>query len=116
MRGKNEEAGDLLQVWSLLRKILPSTTNQKKEKTRGQVLADRVRLRSQGTTHEGQIEKLELDLQRHRDIQGVLSRVRVEQGNDMLARQLLRKCTAALWKKSGGDTMLLALVLKMTWR
>ena len=37
------------------------------------------RLRTQETTHRGQIDKLELDLQRHRDIlQGVLSHIRVE--------------------------------------
>ena len=52
-------------------------------KTREQELADRVkrlqRLRTQEATHRGQIDKLELDLQRHRDlIQGVLSRIRVE--------------------------------------
>ena len=46
-------------------------------------MADRVkslqRLRTQETTHRGQIDKLELDLQRHRDmLQGVLSRIRVE--------------------------------------
>ena len=55
----------------------------KPEKTREQELADGVnslkRLRSQEATHKGQIDKLELDLQRHRDmLQGVLSRVRVE--------------------------------------
>ena len=52
-------------------------------KTREQELADRVkslhRLRTQEATHRGQIDKLELDLQRHRDmLQGVLSRIRVE--------------------------------------
>ena len=46
-------------------------------------MAERVkslhRLRTQETTHRGQIDKLELDLQRHRDmLQGVLSRIRVE--------------------------------------
>ena len=45
--------------------------------------ADRVkilqRLRTQEATHRGQIDKLELDLQRHKDmLQGVLSRIRVE--------------------------------------
>ena len=55
----------------------------KPEKTREQEVADRVkslkRLRSQEATHKGQIDKLELDLQRHRDmLQGVLSRIRVE--------------------------------------
>ena len=54
-----------------------------KPKTREQELADRVkslhRLRTQEATHGGQIDKLELDLQRHRDmLQGVLSRIRVE--------------------------------------
>ena len=52
-------------------------------KTREQKLADRVkslqRLRTQETTQRGQIDKLELDLQRHKDmLQGVLSRIRVE--------------------------------------
>ena len=55
----------------------------KREKTREQELADRVksleRLRSQEATQRGQIDKLELDLQRHRDVlQGVLSRIREE--------------------------------------
>ena len=37
------------------------------------------RLRSQEATHKGQIDKLELDLQRHRDVlQGVLVRIREE--------------------------------------
>ena len=37
------------------------------------------RLRSQETPHKGQIDKLELDLQRHRDmLQGVLLRKREE--------------------------------------
>ena len=37
------------------------------------------RLRTQETTHRGQIDKKELDLQRHRNmLQGVLSRFRVE--------------------------------------
>ena len=44
-------------------------------------MADRVNsletLRSQEATHKGQIDKLELDLQRHRDmLQGVLLRTR----------------------------------------
>ena len=51
-------------------------------KTGEQELVDRVkslnRLRTQETTHWGQIDKLELDLQRHRDmLQRVLSRIRV---------------------------------------
>ena len=55
----------------------------KPEKTREQELADRVsslkRLHSQEATQKGQIDKLEHDLQRHRDmLQGVLSRIRVE--------------------------------------
>ena len=55
----------------------------KPEKTREQELADGVkslqRQRSQEAAHKGQIDKLELDLQRHRDrLQGVLSRIRVE--------------------------------------
>ena len=55
----------------------------KRENTREQELADRVksleRLQSQEAAHEGQIDKLELDLQRHRDmLQGVLVRIRVE--------------------------------------
>ena len=48
-----------------------------------QELADRVksleRLRSQEASHRGQIDKLEPDLQRHRDmLQGVLLCIRVE--------------------------------------
>ena len=55
----------------------------KREKTREQELADRVkrleRLRSQEATHKGQIDKLELDLRRHRDmLQGVLVPIREE--------------------------------------
>ena len=55
----------------------------KREKTREQELAEMVksleRLRSQEAAHKGQIDKLELDLQRHRDmLQGVVLRVRVE--------------------------------------
>ena len=56
---------------------------RKPGKTRKQELADRVkslqRLRSQEATHKGHIDKLELDLLRHRDmLRGVLSRIRVE--------------------------------------
>ena len=59
-------------------------------------MADRVkslqRLRSQEATHKGQIDKLELDLQRHRDmLQGVLSRIRVESEEcDELRAQVAR--------------------------
>ena len=82
-----------MQALSLLQKIMTPedfvkyqllvTPKPKPGKTREQELADRVkslqRLRSQEATHKGQIDKLELDLQRHRDmLQGVLSRVRVE--------------------------------------
>ena len=69
----------------------------KREKTREQELADRVksleRLRSQEATHKGQIDKLELDLQRHRDtLQGVLSRKRVESEEcDELRAQVVRE-------------------------
>ena len=91
--GKKAEAGELLQALSLLQKIMTPedfveyqvlvAPKPKPEKTREQELADRVkrleRLRSQEATHKGQIDKLELDLQRHRDmLQGVLSRIRVE--------------------------------------
>ena len=86
-------AGELLQALSLLQKNMTPedfvkyqvlvAPKPKPEKTREQVLADRVkslkRLRSREATHKGQIGKLELDLQRHRDmLQGVLSRIRVE--------------------------------------
>ena len=59
------------------------TPKSKSGKTRDQELADRVkslqRLQTQEATHKGQIDKLELDLQRHRDmLQGVLLRIRVE--------------------------------------
>ena len=66
----------------------------KPEKTREQELADRVkslkRLRSQEATHKGQIDKLKLDLQRHRDmLQGVLPRIRVE--SDELRARVARE-------------------------
>ena len=92
--GGNEagKKGELLQALSLLQSIMSpgDFANQvlvapkpKLEKTREQELADRVkslqRLRSQEATHKGQIDKLELDLQRHRDVlQGVLLRTRVD--------------------------------------
>ena len=91
--GKKAEASELLQALSLLQKIITPedfvkyqvlvAPNPKPGKTREQELADRVkslqRLRSQEATHKGQLDKLELDLQRHRDmLQGVLSRIRVE--------------------------------------
>ena len=91
--GKKAEAGELLQALSLLQKIMTPedfvkyqvlvAPEPKPEKTREQELADRVksqqRLWSQEATHKGQIDRLELDLQRHRDMpQGVLSRIRVE--------------------------------------
>ena len=69
----------------------------KPEKTREQELADRVnslkRLRSQDATHKGQIDKLDLDLQRHRDVlQRVLSRIQVEsEGCDELRTQVARE-------------------------
>ena len=90
---KKGEAGELLQALSLHQKNMTPedfvkyqvlvAPKPKPEKTREQELADRVkslkRLRSQEATHKGQIDKLELDLQRHRDmLQGVLSRIRVE--------------------------------------
>ena len=90
---KKVEASELLQALSLLQRIMTPedfvkyqvlvAPKPKPGKTREQELADRVkslqRLRTQETTHRGQIDKLELDLQRHRDmLQGVLSRIRVE--------------------------------------
>ena len=82
----------MLQALSLLQRIMSPedfvkyqvlVAPPKPGKTREQELADRVkslqRLRTQETTHRGQIDKLELDLQRHKDmLQGVLSRIRVE--------------------------------------
>ena len=91
--GKKGEASELLQALSLLQSIMSPedfakyqvlvAPKPKREKTREQELADRVksleRLRSQEATHKGQIDKLELDLQRHRDmLQGVLLRIREE--------------------------------------
>ena len=78
----------MLQALSLLQRIMSPedfvkyqvlvAPKTKPGKTREQELADRVkslqRLRTQETTHRGQIDKL-----RHRDmLQGVLSRFRVE--------------------------------------
>ena len=91
--GKKDEGGDLAQALSLLQKNMTPedivkyqgmiTPKQKEEpkKTREQELADKVKsqekLRSQEASHKGQIDKLELDLQRHRDmLQGVLERIR----------------------------------------
>ena len=91
--GKKLDAIELLQALSLFQNIMSPedfakyqvlvAPKPKREKTREQELADRVksleRLRSQEATHKGQIDKLELDLQRHRDmLQGVLLRIRVE--------------------------------------
>ena len=90
---KKVEASEMLQALSLLQRIMTPedfvkyqvlvAPKPKPGKTREQELADRVkslhRLRTQETTHRGQIDKLEFDLQRHRDmLQGVLSRIRVE--------------------------------------
>ena len=90
---KKVEASEMLQALSLLQRIMTPedfvkyqvlvAPKTKPWKTREQELADRVkslqRLRTQETTHGGEIDKLELDLQRHRDmLQGVLSRIRVE--------------------------------------
>ena len=91
--GKKDEGGDSAQALSLLQKIMTPedfvkyqvlvAPKPKPGKTGEQELADRVkslhRLRTQETTHRGHIDKMELDLQRHRDmLQGVLSRIRVE--------------------------------------
>ena len=62
--------------------VLISPKQKQNKKTREQELADKVKsqekLRSQEASHNGQIDKLELDLQRHRDmLQGVLERIRV---------------------------------------
>ena len=90
---KKVEASEMLQALSLLQRIMTPedfvkyqvlvAPKTKTGKTREQELADRVkslqRLRTQETTHRGEIDKLELDLKRHRDmLQGVLSRIRVE--------------------------------------
>ena len=89
---KKAEASDLLQALSLLQRIMSPedfvkcqvlVAPPKPGKTREQELADRVkslqRLRTQETTHRGAIDKLELDLQRQKDmLQGVLSRIRIE--------------------------------------
>ena len=79
----------------------------KKEKTREQELADRVksleRLRSQEASHKGQIDRLEHDLQRHRDmLQGVLSRIRVESEEcNELGAQVAREQAPATENASG---------------
>ena len=82
-----------MQALSLLQKIMTPEVfvkyqvlmapKPKPGKTREQELADRVkslqRLRTQEAMHKSQIDELELDMQRHRDmLQGVLSRIRVE--------------------------------------
>ena len=90
--GKRDEGGDLVQALSLLQKIMTpedfdkyqlliSPKQKQNKNTREQELADKVKsqekLRSQEASHKGQIDKLELDLQRHRDmLQGVLERIR----------------------------------------
>ena len=58
--------------------LLISPKQKQNKKTREQELADKVKsqekLRSQEASHKGQIDKLELDLQRHRDmLHGFLS-------------------------------------------
>ena len=83
--GKKDEGGDLVQALSLLQKIMTpedfvkyqlliSPKQKQNKKTREQELADKVKsqekLRSQEASHKGQIDKLELDLQRHRDMSG----------------------------------------------
>ena len=148
---KKAEASELLQALSLLQRIMTPedfvkyqvlvTPKSKLGKTREQDLADRVkslqRLRTQEATHKSQIDKLELDLQRHRDmLQGVLSRIRVESeecdelraqvaGEDTVKRFLLlkvilrkRKCTLVLWKRRVGMSLcswVPLLVQRMTW-
>ena len=50
------------------------------------------RLRSQEATHKGQIDKLELDLQRHHDmLQGVLVRIRESEECAELRAQVARE-------------------------
>ena len=104
---KRTEASELLQALSLLQRIMTPedfvkyqvlvTPKSKPGKTREQELADREKslqkLRTQEATHRGQIDKLELDLQRHRDmLQGVLSRFRVESEEcDELRAQVLKE-------------------------
>ena len=58
------------------------------------------RLRTQEATHRGQIDKLELDLQRHRDmLQGVLSRIRVEseECDELRAQVAIRTSSIGHW-------------------
>ena len=89
MWGK-DEGSDLAQALSLLQKIMTpedfikyqvliSPKQKPNKKTGEQELADKVKsqekLRSQEASHKGQIDKLELDLQRNRDmLQGVQER------------------------------------------
>ena len=91
--GKKDEGCDLAQALSLLQKIMTpedfvkyqtmiTPKPKQNKKTREQELADKVKsldkLRSQEASHQGQIDKLELDLQRHRDmLQEVLDGIRV---------------------------------------
>ena len=89
--GKKDEGGDLVQALSLLQKIMTPEDfvkyqllvspkpKPKPEKTREQELADKVksleRYRSQEASHKGMIDKLELDLQRQRNmLRGLSSR------------------------------------------
>ena len=82
-------------------------------KTREQELADRVkslqRLRTRETTHRGQIDRLELDLQRHKDmLQGVLSRIRVESEEcDELRAQVAEMYLSTVEEESGDESMLM---------
>ena len=62
--------------------VMITPKQKQNKKTREQELACKVKsqekLRSQEASHKGQIDKLELDLQRHRDmLHGVLERIRV---------------------------------------
>ena len=67
------------------------------------------KLRSQEASHKGQIDKLELDLQRHRDmLQGVLERIRVvdDEIKDLRAQVAKEK------SDSDGDTASVRLLLQ----
>ena len=84
--------GDFVHALSLLQSIMTPEDFVKyrgivapkpkpKQKNREQELADRVnrleKLRSQEASHNGQIQKLEVDLQRHRDmLREVLSQIK----------------------------------------
>ena len=102
-----DEDGDLVRALGLLQKIMSPEVfakcqvmvapEPKQRKTREQELADRVKnlekLRGQEASHKGQVDKLELDQQRHRDmLREVLTRISEVSGEvDDLRAQVLSR-------------------------